>query len=728
MRNDDRQKAYSCNITYGTNNEFGFDYLRDNMRPAARDDDRYPKHFQQVQGPLHYAIIDEVDNILIDEARTPLIISGPARDDVSRYRKADQIARQLKRDAHFEVNEKEHSAHLTDEGVRKAEELAGVESFYTAGNMEWPHLIDNALKAHHLYKRDVNYVNQAGEIVIVDEFTGRLMPGRNWSDGLHQAVEAKEGVKVKEENQTLATITLQNYFRLYEKMAGMTGTASTEADEFHVTYGMDVAVVPPNRPMVREDLNDLIYKTEAAKFRAVVEDIVDCHQRGQPVLVGTISVEKSERLSGMLNRRGVPHEVLNAKQHAREAVIVEQAGQPGAITIATNMAGRGTDIKLGDGVPALGGLYVLGTERHESRRIDNQLRGRSGRQGDAGLSRFYISLEDDLMRLFGGDRIYSIMERLGIEEDQPIEHSLISRSVESAQKRVEEQNFQIRKRVLEYDDVMNKQREVVYRQRQRVLEGEDLREDVREIVERVLGGVIEPFTSVSRFPEEWDLDELFHVLRSFFPISFGTAELGDLTSLTAEELTARVVDDALALWAKKEQDLGYDNMRELERWILLRTLDSKWRDHLYEMDYLREGIGLRALAQKDPLVEYKSEGFDMYQAMMDGVQQDFVRYLFHLEVKREETPQTGPGPVRLVYSGGDGIAPAAGFSGGRAAAGERPPCETGRPELSRAHRRRPRPWCPRERSSRRWAGTTPAPAAVAGSTRSAAAPDPGPAR
>jgi preprotein translocase subunit SecA len=583
MPNDERQKAYACNITYGTNNEYGFDYLRDNMRPAARDDGRYPKHLQQVQGPLNYAVVDEVDNILIDEARTPLIISGPARDDVSRYRKADQISRQLKRDVHFEVNEKEHSAHLTDDGVRKAEELAGVESFYTAGNMEWPHLIDNSLKAHHLYKQDVNYVNQDGEIVIVDEFTGRLMPGRNWSDGLHQAVEAKEGVKVKEENQTLATITLQNFFKLYNKIGGMTGTAMTEAGEFWKIYKLDVIAVPTNRELKRANHSDLIYRTEQEKYDAIVEEIERIHKwdvlvkrdseevfgavsgedddnidfvprgqkkaekvsrstlrsvekRGRPILVGTVSIERSELISRMLDRKGIKHEVLNAKHHQREAEIVAQAGRKGAVTIATNMAGRGTDIVLGGNPEALawaqlqekyptrldvpqdewdalvneieqregmkaegrevvkiGGLHIIGSERHEARRIDLQLRGRCGRQGDPGGSRFFLSLEDDLMRIFAGEWVKSILTRLGMEEGQAIESRMVSRRIEGAQKKVEERNFEVRKNLLEYDEVMDEQRKRVYGYRQQILDGVQCKKLVFEMIDKQIDNHLSEF-------------------------------------------------------------------------------------------------------------------------------------------------------------------------------------------------------------------------------------------
>lgn len=672
MDQDLRREAYQANVTYGTNTEFGFDYLRDNMAHSSD---------QQVQGEYYYAIIDEVDSILIDEARTPLIISGPGEHVAKTYYDFARIARQLKpRDAtgeteskskmapeematgyDYEVDEKKKTVAITEEGLARVEEMLGVDNLYEDLSGQLVNHLQQALKAQILFKRDVDYLLQDGEVNIIDEFTGRVLEGRRYSEGLHQAIEAKEGVDIKEENQTLATITLQNYFRLYDKLAGMTGTAVTEADEFRHTYGMEVLAIPTNEPMIRDDQDDVIYKTEKAKFRAVVEDLADCYERRQPVLVGTISVDKSERLSEMLTRRGIPHEVLNAKHHAREAAIIEQAGEPGSLTIATNMAGRGTDIKLGEGVTDRGGLYVLATERHESRRIDNQLRGRSGRQGDPGASRFYISLEDDLMRLFGGQRIYGLMERLSVEEDVPIEHSLISRSVESAQKKVEEQNFQLRKKVLEYDDVMNKQRGVIYHQRQRILEGENLKEDVEEIVDRVLRGKIAELTAGSPYAEEWDMEEIFVVLRSFYPITFGPGDLGDLEEVEADEFAEQVLEDALEVYRGKEEKIGEDHIRELERWVLLRTIDSKWRDHLYEMDYLREGIGLRALAQKDPLVEYKAEGYEMFQTMMDSIQEDFVRYIFHVEVVRRDESGNGSGRMQLSYSGGSGIPPEAGF-------------------------------------------------------------------
>jgi preprotein translocase subunit SecA len=657
----ERRAAYQADITYGTNTEFGFDYLRDNM--VLRLD-------QQVQRGHYYCIVDEVDSILIDEARTPLIISGPGERAAKTYYDFARIARRLRpgEDEDYEVDEKKRTVAITEKGLARVERELGIDNIYEDLSGQLVNHLMQALKAAALFRRDVDYLVQDGEVKIIDEFTGRVLEGRRYSEGLHQAIEAREGVKIKEENQTLATITLQNYFRLYEKIAGMTGTAATEADEFREIYKMEVVVIPTNEPMVRDDRNDLIYKTEKAKFRAAVEIISDCYQRQQPVLVGTISVEKSERLSEMLKRRGVPHEVLNAKHHAKEAAIVAQAGQPGSITIATNMAGRGTDIKLGDGVVEAGGLFVLGTERHEARRVDNQLRGRSGRQGDPGVSQFIISLEDDLLRIFGGERIHRLMDRLGLEEDIPIEHNLISRSVEGAQKKVEEQNFEIRKRVLEYDNVMNLQRGVIYSERQRILSGEDLREDVLGIIERVLRGQVALFTGSSRFSEDWDLEEMLTMLRTFFPVTLTLQKRGDPAELDAEDLGDRVIEDAMKAYEAREERFGADTMREMERWVFLRTIDSKWRDHLYEMDYLREGIGLRALAQRDPLVEYTNEGYKMFQEMMESIQHDFVRYLYHLEIVREEQPQEQPAPKGLAYSGGGDSSLAQNF----AAAGRAP--------------------------------------------------------
>ncbi|MCL5734011.1 MAG: preprotein translocase subunit SecA [Actinobacteria bacterium] len=662
MEAPERREAYAADVTYGTNTEFGFDYLRDNM--VLRPD-------QQVQRGHHYCIVDEVDSILIDEARTPLIISGPGERAAKTYYDFARIARRLKpgEDEDYEVDEKKRTVAITETGLARVEKELGIDNIYEDLSGQLVNHLMQALRAEALFKRDVDYLIQDGEVKIIDEFTGRVLEGRRYSEGLHQAIEAREGVKIKEENQTLATITLQNYFRLHCEAGGVTGTAATEADEFREIYGMEVVVIPTNEPMVRDDRNDLIYKTEKAKFKAAADTIADCHQRKQPILVGTISVEKSERLSEMLKRRGVPHEVLNAKHHAKEAEIVAQAGQPGAVTIATNMAGRGTDIKLGTGVVDVGGLFVLGTERHEARRVDNQLRGRSGRQGDPGASQFVISLEDDLLRIFGGERIHRLMDRLGIDEDTPIEHSLISRSVENAQKKVEEQNFQIRKRVLEYDDVMNKQREVIYNQRQRILGGEDLREDVLSIIERILRQEVAVFTGSSRFSEEWDLGELMATMRNFFPTSLTVEAFGDPTELDAEEVADRVIEDAMGVYEEREERFGAPTMREMERWVLLRTIDAKWRDHLYEMDYLREGIGLRALAQIDPLVAYKNEGFNMFQEMMESIQTDFVRYLYHLEIVREEEPvvEVAP-PRRLAYSGGGDTSLAQNFAAADAAA------------------------------------------------------------
>jgi len=644
MDEADRRAAYQADVTYGTNSEFGFDYLRDNM--VLRLD-------QQVQRGHQYCIVDEVDSILIDEARTPLIISGPGERAAKTYYDFARIARRLKpgEEEDYEVDEKKRTVAITEKGLARVERELGIDNIYEDLSGQLVNHLMQALKAAAFFKRDVDYLLQDGEVKIIDEFTGRVLEGRRYSEGLHQAIEAREGVRIKEENQTLATITLQNYFRLYDKIAGMTGTAVTEADEFREIYNMEVVEVPTNEPMIRDDQNDHIYKTEKAKFQAAADQIADCHERKQPILVGTISVEKSERLSDILRRRGVPHEVLNAKHHAKEASIIAEAGQPGAVTIATNMAGRGTDIKLGEGVVDKGGLFVLGTERHEARRVDNQLRGRSGRQGDPGASLFVISLEDDLMRIFGGERIHRMMDRLRIDDDIPIEHNLISRSVESAQKKVEDQNFQIRKRVLEYDDVMNLQREVIYSQRQRILSGEDLREDVLEIIERILRAEVAVFTSASDIAEDWDLEELLIVLKGYFPTSITLQSLGDPYELDAEGLADLVVEDAMKVYEAKETRFGSDTMRQLERWVLLRTLDSKWRDHLYEMDYLREGIGLRALAQRDPLVEYKNEGYNMFQEMMDSIQADFVRYLYHLEIVREDEKQT-TAPRGLAYSGG----------------------------------------------------------------------------
>lgn len=636
----ERVDTYKADLTYGTNNEFGFDYLRDNMVTAMED---------KVQRGHHYAIVDEVDSILIDEARTPLIISGPAEQAASTYYQFARIVPTLKPGQDYEVDEKLRTVAVTEQGVARVEKMTGIDNLYDHVNSQLINHLNQALRAHTLFKRDVDYMIKDGEVLIVDEFTGRLLPGRRYSEGLHQAIEAKEGAKIQEENQTLATITLQNYFRLYEKLAGMTGTAATEADEFMHIYKLETVVVPTHKEMIRADMDDQIYRTEVGKFKAAVKDIVERHQKGQPILVGTISIEKSELLSDHLRKRGIKHEVLNAKHHEREAHIIAMAGQEGAVTIATNMAGRGVDIVLGEGVVASGGLHVLGTERHESRRIDNQLRGRSGRQGDPGSSQFYISLDDDLMRLFGSDRLKSVMSRLGIDEDMPIEHPLVNKSIETAQRQVESQNFEIRKRVLEYDDVMNKQREVIYAQRNEILEEGDLHEQAIRMIEEVVEKITDSFANKG-YPEDWDLNSLFNYVGQIFPLTFGVQDI-DIGNLTAEELKDALIEDALNAYEQRENELGPELLREMERFVLLQIIDGRWREHLYEMDYLREGIGLRAIGQKDPLVEYKAEGFAMFQEMIESMKDDFVRYIFHVQMVEMEVPREDP----AVYatSGGD---------------------------------------------------------------------------
>ena len=669
----ERREQYNCDITYGTNNEFGFDYLRDNMAWNLAD---------CVQREHNFAIVDEVDSILIDEARTPLIISGPADKATKWYQEFANIASRLTRGEHYEVDEKKRNTGILDAGVSKVEELLGIENLYEAVNTPMIGYLNNALKAKELFKRDKDYVIMSGELLIVDEHTGRVLSGRRYSEGLHQALEAKERVEIKDENQTLATITLQNYFRMYDKLAGMTGTAMTEASEFMQIYKLGVIPIPTNKVMQRLDQSDLVYKTEDAKFEAVANDIAQRHRRGQPVLVGTVSVEKSEVLSSALRRKGIPHEVLNAKQHEREAAIIARAGTVGAVTVSTNMAGRGTDIMLGgnpefmadyelqrqgispvenpeeyeamwpaeierqkaavskghDEVVALGGLYVLGTERHESRRIDNQLRGRSGRQGDPGESRFYLSLQDELMRRFNSALVERFLSAAGIPEDTPIESKMVTNAIKSAQTQVESQNFEMRKNVLKYDDVMNRQREVIYRERREVLEGADIKEQVTGFIEDTIRGYVGAATNEG-FPEEWDLDQLWTALKATYPISFKVedieAEVGGRTGLDPDFLTAKVLDDIFAAYAKREQDLGAEVLRELERKILLSVLDRKWREHLYEMDYLQEGIGLRAMAQRDPLVEYQKEGYELFSAMMDAIKEELVGFLFNVEVKVE---------------------------------------------------------------------------------------------
>jgi preprotein translocase subunit SecA len=642
----ERKQAYDAEITYGTNSEFGFDYLRDNMAVSLEG---------VVQRGHSYAIVDEVDSILIDEARTPLIISGEPETAAKIYYDFARVAKSLNAvphdphrkgehpDADFEYDEKHKTIAPTQSGVAKYERALGIENLYDPRHSQLVNHMIQALKAQSLYHRDDDYVIQDGEVKIVDEFTGRIMEGRRWSEGLHQAVEAKEGVAIQEEHVTLATITLQNYFRLYEKLGGMTGTAKTEEKEFVEIYGLHVVEIPTNVAVARADNNDFIFKTEEAKFNAVIDDIVERHEKGQPVLVGTIAVEKSEYLSQLLQRRGVPHNVLNAKEHERESEIIKDAGQPHAVTIATNMAGRGVDIKLGEGITELGGLYVLGTERHEARRIDNQLRGRSGRQGDPGDTRFYLSGQDELVRLFAGDRIHNIMERFKVPDDQPMEAGILSRQIENAQKKVEEQNFVQRKNVLKYDDVLNKQRTVIYEQRRRVLEGQDLSEEVQAWVDEVIARMVAHFTE-NEYAEEWDLEGLVKAMDATYvqppeePITVDELR-EDLGSLTRETLIEDFTEEAQERYAAKEEELGSELMRELERFIILQVVDTRWREHLENMDYLREGVHLRAMAQKDPLVEYTAEGHLMFEELNAAIREEVVGHLFHAQLEPEDADE-----------------------------------------------------------------------------------------
>jgi preprotein translocase subunit SecA len=674
---DAKKVAYASDITYGTNNEFGFDYLRDNMAQSKEE---------QVQRGHTFAIVDEVDSILVDEARTPLIISGRADDAQQLYYQFARVVKGLQRDRDYEVDEAKKTVVPTEEGIGRVEDALSVSNLYEHVNQNFVHQLQAALRAKELFKRDVDYVVADGEVKIVDEFTGRILEGRRWSEGLHQAVEAKEGVRVKEENQTLATVTLQNYFRMYEKLAGMTGTAVTEAGEFAHTYALEVVSIPTNKPMIRADEADLIYKTEAAKFEAAADDIQERHECGQPVLVGTISVEKSELLSELLKRRGIPHSVLNAKQHEREANVVTQAGQLNAVTVATNMAGRGVDILLGgnpeglarsemlaegvapdddttrfeelvhkyreacndegDQVRELGGLYVLGTERHESRRIDNQLRGRSGRQGDPGESRFYLSLEDDLMRLFATGAMNWVMDR-AFPDDMPLEARMVTKAIERAQRTVEDRNFEIRKDVLKYDEVMNEQRKVIYQRRQQILDGEDLGEQTRVAIEDSVDRLIATYCP-GEFAEDWDLDEFYSNLLIALPTDLSREQLDQAQHV--EQLRELVSADAFDRYEAKEQSIGAETLREIERRVMLSVIDQHWREHLYEMDYLREGINLRAMGQRDPLAEWQREGFDMFEAMMASIEDDFVRYVSHLEVVAQEEQ---PAPRELSYSAAD---------------------------------------------------------------------------
>ena len=618
-----RKQAYSADVTYGTNNEFGFDYLRDNMVSDVA---------QMVQRPLNYAIVDEVDSILIDEARTPLIISGPGNRSTDNYYKLAKIVPHLVKDEDYTVDEKQKTIAPTDSGIEKVEKMLGVENLYDAENIELNHLLGASLRAHAMMHRDTDYVVKDGEVVIVDEFTGRLMFGRRYSDGLHQAIEAKEGLKVERESQTLASITFQNYFRMYEKLSGMTGTAKTEEKEFNDIYGLDVIPIPPNRPLIRVDLPDLIFKTKAAKYRAVVRNAVERHQTGQPILIGTTSITQSKELSDMLLRAGVPHKVLNAKHHEQEAEIVADAGQMGMVTIATNMAGRGTDITLGEGVPELGGLAILGTERHESRRIDNQLRGRSGRQGDPGSSQFFLSLEDDLMRIFGADNISGIMDKLGMEEDEPIEHSLITKSIERAQKKVEDHNYNIRKYILEYDDVMNQQREVLYEQRRRILGNDSLRDTIVEMIDKLVTEAVDTYADEKLYPEEWDYEGLHKHLSQYF-LTSEIMSTEEMEEYTRQELDERLHEIAHSEYQDRIDLLGDAMFSQLEKAIMLRVVDSKWMEHLDNMDMLREGIGLRAYGQKNPLVEYKFEAYDMFQHMIESIQDETIMALYKIRAQ-----------------------------------------------------------------------------------------------
>ncbi len=631
MAPGEKKLAYDADVTHGTNNEFGFDYLRDNM--VANKANR-------VQDGHFFAIIDEVDSILIDEARTPLIISGVAQGTTEIYGKFARIVPRLKADEDFEIDEKARIVAITEQGVTSVEEITGLENLYSPSNFRYIHALNQSLKAHHLFKRDVDYMIKDGQVLIVDEFTGRLMPGRRYSEGLHQAIEAKEGVEVRDENQTLATITIQNYFRMYEKLSGMTGTAMTEAAEFRHIYDLETMVIPTNEPMIRDDLPDLIYKNEEIKYGKIIDDIVERYSKGQPSLVGTISIEKSETLSSLLKRKGIPHEVLNAKYHEKEAEIIAKAGQKKAVTIATNMAGRGTDIVLGEGVVDLGGLHVLGTERHESRRIDNQLRGRSGRQGDLGSSQFYLSTQDDLLRLFGSDRIFNIMETFNFPDDQPIQHPIITKSIENAQRQVESRNFEIRKHVLEYDDVMNKQREVIYTRRKNILEVEDLRTAAVDMMSGVITSGVDFHLNSGDYPEKWNLEDLGAYMTALIPKDRVTKIL-DRDRFVSEQwdmakLRERLNEEALNLYTEREDQYSSIVIRKLEPMVMLNVIDNMWRGHLLEMDYLKEGIGLRAIGQRDPLVEFKREAFHLFKELIGEIKYDTAKLLLSARIVSKE--------------------------------------------------------------------------------------------
>jgi preprotein translocase subunit SecA len=681
MNDYERQVAYGCDITYGTNNEFGFDYLRDNMKFRRGD---------LVQREFNYAIVDEVDSILIDEARTPLIISGPTEESTDLYYKVDQLIRRFHKDKHFTVDEKTRTVSIQEDGVSESEKFLNVTNLYDLAHMELVHHINQSLKAHYLFKRDVDYMVKDGQVIIVDEFTGRLMPGRRYSDGLHQALEAKERVRIEEENQTLATVTFQNYFRMYKKLAGMTGTAATEAAEFQHIYKLDVVEIPTNKTLIRHEAPDVVYRTAKEKWEAVLNEILELNKKERPVLVGTVSIEKSEHLSSLLRKKAVKHVVLNAKYHEMEAAIIAQAGRIGSVTIATNMAGRGVDILLGgnseaiakeqlkragvdplkvtkeqwekalseatkvtkdehERVVGLSGLHITGTERHEARRIDNQLRGRAGRQGDPGSSRFFLSLEDDLMRIFGSDRISGLMARIGMSDGVPIEHRMVSKAIERAQRQVEGQNFSIRKHLLEYDDVMNKQRETIYKQRREILQGKDMKEYVLALVETLVDWQMDQYTNKDKDPDEWDVPAFEKAVGAQFGVNLEDLKI-DWPAVSFDELREKILGRLLAAYGEKERLLGPDHMREFERIILLQVIDTQWKDHLLGMDYLKEGIGLRGYGQRDPLIEYKKESYDMFQAMLDRIEDDTIRYLFLIQPVTErqaevEMPQRRQTPM-----------------------------------------------------------------------------------
>ncbi|WP_353893763.1 preprotein translocase subunit SecA [Proteinivorax hydrogeniformans] len=624
-----RKEAYNCDITYGTNNEFGFDYLRDNMAIYKE---------KLAQRELNYAILDEVDSILIDEARTPLIISGQVEQDTSQYYRFARLVPRLKAEEHYSIDEESKSVTLTEEGVKEAERQLSIDNLFDSKHMETSHHLNQALKAYVMMKKDKDYIVKDNQVVIVDEFTGRLMHGRRYGNGLHQAIEAKENVKIENESQTLASITYQNYFRMYDKLSGMTGTALTEEDEFRKIYSLDVVAVPTNEPMIRKDLPDVVYRSEKGKMGAVVEQIVDCHKNGQPVLVGTISIEKSEEISSHLKKSGVPHKVLNAKHHEQEAEIITDAGQKGAVTIATNMAGRGTDIVLGDGVREVGGLYIIGTERHESRRIDNQLRGRAGRQGDPGVSQFYISLEDDLMRLFGSEKMMAMVDKMGMDDSTPIEHGFLSKAIENAQKRVEGKNFDIRKNVLQFDDVMNQQREIIYKQRRQVLMGAELKGEVKKMIEKVVERALDTYANAEALVDDYDLKTLHDYAHTTFLLP-GDIPLEELEGLHRDEIRELMLKKTDENYVRREEQLG-DFMEELERVVVLRTVDRKWMNHIDDMDDLRQGIGLRAFGQKDPLREYKFEAFNMFESMIEGIQEEVARLIYRVDVTQRPSRQS----------------------------------------------------------------------------------------